>query len=141
MKFTKYPTTVTGRTCYILANKEVNSDLQGGLEEVMDQFVERGVRHIILSLRYLKFLHATLLAGLLSIELKLREVGGQMILVEAPAFVRMMMNQWEVADRFIWVNGDVEGEITNSLENLIDLKNIKLKMDSDIDWQIENIIG
>lgn len=103
MKFTAYPTYVLGRTAYVFGGPALDQDLQGGLEECLETLIDSGVRRVVLTLRGMRFLHSTLFSGLLSVERRLRELGGDLVLAEVPWFARTMLAELGVLHRFALV--------------------------------------
>ncbi len=110
MKVSTYPVRRRGFTSFIHAGSAVDSDLQGGLEEVIMFELNSGMQRVVINLEGMHFFHATLLSCLLETERKLREVNGELILASVPGFVRYMMNKMDICDRFSWVRNpwDVE---------------------------------
>ncbi|MBS1261464.1 MAG: hypothetical protein MAG453_00789 [Calditrichaeota bacterium] len=100
MKFLSYARRIHGRTAYIHGGKALDFDLDGGLEEVMKELIERGARRIVLTLGPMRFLHYTLFAGLLATQRRLDELGGDLILAEVPWFVELRLRELGVAHRF-----------------------------------------
>ncbi len=103
MKFTRYTSRVHGRTAYVFGGRALDHDLEGGLEEVLESFIDKGVNRIVLTLRGMKFLHSTLFSTLLSIERRLRKIGGDLVLAEVPWFVERMLSNLGVLHRFALV--------------------------------------
>ena len=96
MKIENYPRYKNESTLYIHAGVFVDLDLQGGLEELMLKEIENGTKRIVLDLKGMRFLHATLTAGLLNTEIHLKRNEGELVIVSAPEFVKRMMEKWEV---------------------------------------------
>lgn len=124
MKFTSYGSYIRGKTAYVNGGAALDFDLEGGLEEMLESFVNSGVRRIVLTLGPMKFLHSTLFAGLLSIQAKLEKLGGDMILADVPWFVEMTLRECGVLHRFALVP---RAETVSRAESLkIDLERIQL---------------
>ena len=100
MKVTTYHTVRNGGACTIYAGPLADFDLQGGLEEMLLAELECGVAELRILLGGMKFLHATLTAGLLNVQIHAERRGARVVLVDTPEFVRMMMKRWAVDDRF-----------------------------------------
>ncbi len=100
MKFTGYYRRIQGETAFVNVGRSVDMDLEGGLEEVMNEIVEKGSKRIVLTLGNMKFFHYTLFAGLLAIQKKLANIGGDLILAEVPWFVERTLVDLDVIGRF-----------------------------------------
>ncbi|MFC2170915.1 STAS domain-containing protein [Calditrichota bacterium] len=107
MKFTSYSSRIHGTTAYIFGGRAMDFDSGGGLEETMHTFVNTGVRRIVLTMKGMRFLHATLFAGLLAVQLRLEEQGGDLILAEVPWFVQIMLDELGVLHRFALVPNEL----------------------------------
>ncbi|MCB2211523.1 STAS domain-containing protein [bacterium] len=103
MKFLSYARRMRGQTAFVYGGKALDMDLEGGLEEVLDDLIDQGARRIVLTLGSMKFLHYTLFAGLLAVQRRLQELGGDLVLAEVPWFVEMRFQQLGVAHRFAMV--------------------------------------
>ncbi len=104
MKIKTYPLKRERYTTYIQVGSAVDSDLQGGLEEIMLREIEQGCRRIVLNLRGMHFLHSTLFAGLLNTWIHLQRVDGELVLAGAPWFLRVAMGWFGLESRFLWLN-------------------------------------
>ncbi len=100
MTFLKYARRIHGRTAFVHGGKALDMDLGGGLEQVLEELISLGIKRIVLTLGEMKFLHFTLFATLLSIQRKMQEAGGDLVLAEVPWFVEMRFHQLGVANRF-----------------------------------------
>jgi STAS domain-containing protein len=100
MKFTGYYRRIHGETAFVNVGRSVDMDLEGGLEEVLNEIIVKGSKRIVLTLGNMKFFHYTLFAGLLAIQKKLADIGGDLILAEVPWFVERTLVDLDVIGRF-----------------------------------------
>ncbi len=100
MKFTSYSSRLQGKTAYIFGGQALDVDTEGGLEVVMNRFIDQGARRIVLTMRGMKFLHSTLFASLLAIQTRLDNLGGDLVLAEVPWFAKMTLEDIGVLHRF-----------------------------------------
>lgn len=100
MKFTSYATRRSGNTVFVYGGRALDMDLQGGLEEVLDRQIDAGATRIVLTLGDMRFFHYTLFAGLLSIERRLRERHGDLVLAEVPWWVERSLADLGMLHRF-----------------------------------------
>ncbi|HEB84046.1 MAG TPA: anti-sigma factor antagonist [Bacteroidetes bacterium] len=102
MRVDWYPCHRDGDMRTIYTCGALDFDLQGGLEARLDREIRAGARRIVISLKGSRFLHAGLLATLLSVQHRLQALGGVLMLAEAPWFMREMIRHMGLEDRFLW---------------------------------------
>ncbi len=138
MKFTSYIIRMVGSIPMVYAGQAAGDDLQGGLEEVLLNKIEEGHNRIAINLNGLKYFHSTLLAGLLNLDIHAKRSSGFIILVQSPWFVKTMMDQMGISERFIWLN---EESPLYMLERLEKAFMSNPEGNRDIERKLENIVG
>ncbi|MDP8207729.1 MAG: STAS domain-containing protein [Candidatus Electryonea clarkiae] len=120
MKIKNYPYYRVDKTTYFHAGRMVDLDLQGGLEDLIDNEIDSGTKRIVVGLNGMRFFHSTLAACLLNSEARLRKAGGEMVIAGAPEFVKRTMQQTGVSRLFIWVANLREAERISSLSKALE---------------------
>jgi len=111
MKVTNWDIQRDGETVTIIAGPLIDVDLQGGLEARLWEEVAEGAMHIRIALGGMKFLHASLTACLLAIQKHLSAMGGDVVLLDFPAFARNMFRLWGVENRFLYASSSIRGPL------------------------------
>lgn len=111
MKVTTYETARDGNTLTVIAGPIVDSDLQGGLEEILWREIADGVVNLRVALGGMKFLHAGVTSCLLAVQRHLSALGGDVVLIDTPSFVRMMFRRWGVEKRFLYTTSKQSGPL------------------------------
>jgi hypothetical protein len=111
MKITQYDIRRDGDQITVIAGPLVDLDLQGGLEDLLWREVASGATQVRIVLGGMRFLHAGLTSCLLAIQRHLEPLGGDVVLVDTPKFVRLMMKQWGVESRFLFSDSSISGPL------------------------------
>lgn len=109
MKVTSYQSERFGDTLTVIAGPLVDNDFQGGLEELLWREIADGVNQVRIVLGGMRFLHAGLASCLLAVQRHISALGGDMVLIDTPSFVRMMFRRWGLENRFLYVSSTETG--------------------------------
>jgi anti-anti-sigma factor len=83
------------------------------LMQEVETLVERGVNHLILDLRLVKFINSTALGAVIKAHKRCRAEGGDLVIAQPSAFVRDVMSKVGI-DKLITLH-DSEGEATKAI--------------------------
>ncbi len=105
----------------------VDIDNRSGLEDALNNEILDGAKRIVLDLKGMTLLHPAFLISLLRVRVLVRWNNGEMVLTNAPGFVRLMFDNWELTDLFIWINRMEDAEHAENMGSALDKvqKNMK----------------